>query len=592
MRLPQILSASALDCNRLRFAQRASKRSTDFSPSSTRTEVRATWLWSKAVISIFCLGLAAAEAAALELSFGRQIILERGLQIQSLAFVTGTPEPPSDYSLWAGANFTTFNSWNDTNSRKKLGWTMPWSRWIKADFSNELTNNEKNQHLSGLVSLQYGDELNQNLNGTLDATTMNTMAQTFARWHSEYGNHFLAHTNFGANNAAKSMTPAALATYMQVANPDMLMFDAYPRHYVTMSTWYAEMQKYRLAGLAGIDGTGRKPIPYAQYLDLYRTSYSGALPSESFVRLQQFSSWAFGYTFVTAFIYNNPNNVKVYPTMFSSDGDSQPTVVYDYIAETNRQSLNLGPALVRLTSTDIRMIPGTGASLPPGISSWAPGAGASDYITSITPVQSPAGPASTSYSDVLIGYFEPLLADNGDYPFADGTHFMLVNGASTGTAASKSQWYRLTFDFGQSALDSLELLSRDTGEVELVPLSHLGSSQYSLEWNLEGGTGDLFRFASSGVVPPSIPGDFNDDGIVDAADYVVYRKGLAQGSYETWRAHFGTTNANESAVASGDWETVRHVVEDLMEPQGMYPERWRVREFPSEEMLQEIGTLP
>jgi hypothetical protein len=37
---------------------------------------------------------------------------------------------------------------------------------------------------------------------------------------------------------------------MQVAKPDMLMFDAYQRHYVNMSNWYDEMQKYRLAGLA------------------------------------------------------------------------------------------------------------------------------------------------------------------------------------------------------------------------------------------------------------------------------------------------------------------------------------------------------
>lgn len=69
----------------------------------------------------------------------------------------------TDYSLWASGNFTTFNSWNDDNAEKKLGWTMAWSRWIKTDGSNPLTNNEKTQHLSELVSLQYGDELNQSM---------------------------------------------------------------------------------------------------------------------------------------------------------------------------------------------------------------------------------------------------------------------------------------------------------------------------------------------------------------------------------------------------------------------------------------------
>jgi hypothetical protein len=39
-----------------------------------------------------------------------------------------------------------------------------------------------------------------------------------------------------------------------------------------------------------------------------------------------------------------------------------------------------------------------------------------------------------------------------------------------------------------------------------------------------------------------LPGDFNEDGAVDAADYVVWRKHDASPSgYEKWRAHFGTT---------------------------------------------------
>jgi hypothetical protein len=496
---------------------------------------------------ILCLSFAAAHAAAVDLSYGREIILQRGLQIQSLAFVSGSMVvPPSNYSLWSSANFTTFNSWNNTNSEKTLGWSMPWSRWIKTDFSNDLTNNETTQHLNEMVSLQYGDEVNQNLNGTLDAATMNTMAATFADWHSRYGNNFLAYTNFGANNAAKSMTPAALGDYIQIAKPDMLMFDAYPRHYVTMSTWYAEMQKYRLAGLAGVDGTGQSPIPYAQYLDLYRTSYTASQPSESFLRLQENASWAFGYTFVTAFVYNKPHDTAVYPTMFSSNGDTQPTAVFNQVAETNRQSLHLGPALVRLTSTDVRMTPGTGSSLPTGLAAWTPGAGGNNYITSIAPVTTPGGNPSTTYADILIGYFEALLADNSDYTFADGTHFMLVNGASTGTAAQSAQWYHLTFNFGQSGFDSLQLLSRDTGQVELVPLTHLSGSTYSLDWNLPGGTGDLFRFWNDGVHPWEI-GDYNADGAVDAADYIVWRKGAsttyAPIDYEIWRAHFGETAA-------------------------------------------------
>jgi hypothetical protein len=52
-------------------------------------------------------------------------------------------------------------------------------------------------------------------------------------------------------------------------------------------------------------------------------------------------------------------------------------------------------------------------------------------------------------------------------------------------------------------------------------------------------------------------GDFNGNGVVDAADYVVWRKGLGtlftQSDYSVWRAHFGQTvgsGAGASAIAA------------------------------------------
>src|SRR4051812_2269989 len=74
---------------------------------------------------VLCLSAATSDAVGFDLSNGRRIILQRGLQIQSLGFVSSTPAPLTDYSLWNSANFTTFNSWNDKNSEKTLGWTMP-----------------------------------------------------------------------------------------------------------------------------------------------------------------------------------------------------------------------------------------------------------------------------------------------------------------------------------------------------------------------------------------------------------------------------------------------------------------------------------
>jgi hypothetical protein len=52
----------------------------------------------------------------------------------------------------------------------------------------------------------------------------------------------------------------------------------------------------------------------------------------------------------------------------------------------------------------------------------------------------------------------------------------------------------------------------------------------------------------------SLPGDFNQDGAVDAADYVVWRKGLGDGTYtqddyNTWRANFGAPATGAAAAA-------------------------------------------
>jgi hypothetical protein len=51
------------------------------------------------------------------------------------------------------------------------------------------------------------------------------------------------------------------------------------------------------------------------------------------------------------------------------------------------------------------------------------------------------------------------------------------------------------------------------------------------------------------AISVGLPGDYNNDGTVDAADYVVWRKtdGTPQ-AYDTWRAHFGETSGSGSIM--------------------------------------------
>jgi probable HAF family extracellular repeat protein len=60
--------------------------------------------------------------------------------------------------------------------------------------------------------------------------------------------------------------------------------------------------------------------------------------------------------------------------------------------------------------------------------------------------------------------------------------------------------------------------------------------------------GNIEAFVAVIPISSPLPGDFNGDNVVDAADYVVWRK-TGAGDYNTWRANFGATAAGAAAVA-------------------------------------------
>jgi hypothetical protein len=64
--------------------------------------------------------------------------------------------------------------------------------------------------------------------------------------------------------------------------------------------------------------------------------------------------------------------------------------------------------------------------------------------------------------------------------------------------------------------------------------------------------------------PPAGPGDFNNDGTVDAADYVVWRNGLGtthtQADYDVWRANFGQTAASAASAPLVEANGKNHAV--------------------------------
>ena len=83
-----------------------------------------------------------------------------------------------------------------------------------------------------------------------------------------------------------------------------------------------------------------------------------------------------------------------------------------------------------------------------------------------------------------------------------------------------------------------------------------------------GGTIDIGAFELQTVATPELPGDYNGNHSVDAADYVVWRKTkgadvppytgadgngsskIDDADYDVWRGHFGAPSSASAAVAT------------------------------------------
>jgi hypothetical protein len=81
--------------------------------------------------------------------------------------------------------------------------------------------------------------------------------------------------------------------------------------------------------------------------------------------------------------------------------------------------------------------------------------------------------------------------------------------------------------------------------------------------NYDEANGNVFLSDFMSTDPPGIFGDYNDDGIVDAADYVVWRKNngttntlpndssaglVSPADYDVWRENFGRTSGSGSGA--------------------------------------------
>ncbi len=448
-----------------------------------------------AMVLVYCTAYGAVE----DLDRGHRILLNRGLQLQALVLDYNA----FDLDRWAESRFTTANFWARALPQF-LGPPpgIPWGRWTDGgggEGAGDFLRPEELPFEKSFVSLQVGDE--QDLVGEVLEETAAVMARQKAR----YTNTLIYTDQFGTQ-----MSVEDLRRYMETAQPDMMVLNSYEfKGEVpggSPTKLYSNLQKYRLLALAGNDGTGTRPIPAGVYIQTFYGQGDWDRPvSESEVRLNQFAVWAFGYKMSIAFIYDvdPPSYGAFIPMLFEEGGDSSPTPFFYRVAEMNRQSLNLGPSLLRLVSTDIRLVRGRHRVLglfdvrnarPDGVEDWD--ADAVPHIVGISARNDNPLVNSGLPGDVVVGVFRVLDESFDGEEWTGETYFMIVNGLSDANhpASETRQTIRIDFDFSGTPIERLQRRSRETGEIEVVPLISDGGSLRHLDLTLDGGTGDLFKF--------------------------------------------------------------------------------------------------
>jgi hypothetical protein len=566
------------------------------------TRVDQLILYHTGTISWFVDNVIAGYTPASDLSKGHRILLQKNLQIQGLSFGEPITEFRFKESNLTGIN-RGFYPANCSIPAEDESIPLPsfipqWGRRSNNSMQHVLAPPEADPngiYLSRMVNYQYGEEIdNTNFNNlwhegkdpNVDEGKVHLEgARTWFNTHRSLCPDVILYTTQWDTQVSEEI----MRKYMAVCQPDMVSFDQYyfrgpnpaDQNYKiyggSPKFLYQYLQKYRLLGLGGNDGTGRLPIPCALFFQTFAGSYvDNYTISESEMRLNVFAAWAFGFKFVTSFVYMTPQHDPLTKSvLFDGRYDVSPTTpLFSLFAKMNGESRKLGSALVRLISTDVRMKMGqhyvartwwervilglpTYADnvVPSGVATWS--LAADPYITGITATN--LGTLNRGYrGDAIIGFFKPLHESFDGDLYRNQKYFMVVNGLTdiVGNAAACRQRIRIDFDFGTSGITSLQRMRRSDGLVEVVPLIADGGSKYHLNLELDGGTGDLFKFntdapfvgATSDPVVLLSPGDANSDGKVDVGDLGILAANYGQ-SDKNWAT--GDFN-NDGLVDVGD----------------------------------------
>ena len=302
----------------------------------------------------------------------------------------------------------------------------------------------------------------------------------------------LVYTNMYPNYATPAQLygatpPAAGYSYaqylndvVQIARPDILMYDHYPflsdAQTTTSSGFFENLMQVRNKAL-------ENDLPYWAFLQSWESTASGyRLPSSSDVRMQAFSHATAGYTGLAYFTFDHLTN----RTLLDASGN--PTALYPKVAALNEEIENLGQALRFMTSDDVKFVQGSriknGISVandvPRGLDRWTATNDSDEHIQSIS-----IGNFGAEQNG-LLGCFTD---DNGD----DAFMIMNLNHDDNIESTSSATAFTIRFDL---AITELLRLDRRTGQQVTVPLAKM-LTYNELAISIPAGTAELFKYHGS-----------------------------------------------------------------------------------------------
>jgi len=311
------------------------------------------------------------------------------------------------------------------------------------------------------------------------------LAGQIAKWVRETWPNMLVYTdaNPGGHEEFRGEEPENGYYYTQylrditgTIKPDVLMVDFYP---FFKEPWGDRIPYFRFLCEQIRNAALEADVPYWMFIQAYSEDTVGntnnrRYPSESDLRLQVFTTLAYGFTGLSYFIYSPAFERSIL------NEDGSPTRLYYDIARVNTEVLNIGQTLRFLRSTGVQIVAGhhtangTMTNNKPGAHDilWEPGAGLDYGIQHIEVTEHGPG------RDALIGFFED--DDNQNY-------FMLVNlwHGPGAPASDKTTTFKIHLAPG---INQIKRLSRETGQVDI-----LNATDGVIFVTLPGGTGDLFK---------------------------------------------------------------------------------------------------